>query len=153
MGFSVCKKTFGPTVQAGERKMTSLDKDKLAKLEFELDWKSSVASHKEVYHSDQVNLWRDVFPQRVGDGLIGRKPGETLSVSLTPGEVIPNRDGSKVLELESGQFERKKINGHEIEPRYGRFYPKGLLKNVAGIFSANIELFHPKSCCDVMLLP
>ena len=87
--------------------MTSLDKDKLAKLEFELDWKSSAARHKEVHHAENVNLWRDVFTPKVSDGLMGKKPGENLNVSLTPGEIIPDHDGRKILELENRQFERK----------------------------------------------
>ena len=121
--------------------MTSLDKDKLAKLEFELDWKSSVATHKEVHHAENVNLWRDVFPRKVSDGLMGKKRGENLNVSLTPGEIIPDHDGRKIFELENRQFERKKINGHDIEPRFGRFYPKGLLKNLPGVYDGNIEPF------------
>ncbi len=129
--------------------MTIIDKDSLATLEFELDWKSRSGSHKEVFYADHVNFWRDVFPERVKQALMGRQAGEHRRFSFTPGEMVLDYDPKRIFGVHSRQFQGPKINGHKIEPRFGRFYPKGLLKDLPNIFRANIEPFR----CVGLALP
>jgi hypothetical protein len=121
--------------------MTKINKDRLATLEFHLTWTSDVGRHTDIYHGEHVNFWRDVFPQAVYERLMGSREGDRLHFSLLPGELTPACDPGRILTLDDRQFERRKINGHRIEPRRGRFYPKGLLKGLAGIYEGNIEPF------------
>jgi hypothetical protein len=121
--------------------MTSIDKDSLATLEFELNWKSELGSHTETYHAEHVNFWRDVLPQEIYEALMGSLRGDHLHFSFLPGVITPSSDPRSILTFNNRQFERPKINGHQIEPRLGRFYPKGLVKGLAGVHSGNIEPF------------
>lgn len=121
--------------------MTEINKDSIATLDFQLTWTSDVGRHTEICHAEHVNFWRDVLPQEVYEALMGSRRGDRLHFSLPPGEVTQSSDPGRILTLDGRQFERRKINGHQIEPRLGRFYPKGFLKGVAGIHNGNIEPF------------
>lgn len=121
--------------------MTTIDRNALATLEFELSWPSDMARHKEIYRAEHVNFWRDIFPESVAQALMGSKAGDKLFFSFPPGQVVPSFKPKKRFSLKSRQFERRKINDHRIEPRKGRFYPKGLLQGVAGVYSNNVEPF------------
>lgn len=121
--------------------MTNISKDSLATLEFQLTWTSDIGRHTEIYLAEHVNFWRDVFTEEVFKTLMGSREGEHLRFSFTPGELTPSYDSKKILALDNRQFERRRINGHRIEPRFGRFYPKGLLKGLAGIYAGDIQPF------------
>lgn len=45
------------------------------------------------------------------------------------------------MSLGCGRFERREVNSCCIEPRAGRFYPKGLLKGLPNVFKINVEPF------------
>ena len=126
--------------------MNEISKDSLATLEFQLTWTSDVGIHTEIYHAEHVNFWRDIFPQEVYEALMGSRQGERLHFSLLPGEFAPSSDPGRILTIQDRQFDRRKINGHQIQPQVGRFYPKGLLKGLAGIHNGNIEPFR---CVDI----
>jgi len=67
--------------------------------------------------------------------------GQTVQVDFTPGSIVPGYDLQKTFEIKGAQFNRRFIPDKEIQPRMGRFYPKGLLKGVAGVFPQNLEPF------------
>ncbi len=121
--------------------MTRISEDTLGKLELELDWKSDVATHTEIYRAEHVNLWRDLFPNVVTNELMGSQPKDRLQFLFSPGEVTPSYTAKQVFDIPTKQFEGPKLNGHRIEPRMGRFYPRGLLKGLANIYDANMEPF------------
>jgi len=60
--------------------MTVIDRDCFATLEFELDWNSEFASHKERYLARKVNIWRDVFPPGMVCVTIENYPGGATSI-------------------------------------------------------------------------
>ena len=121
--------------------MKQISEDKLASLEFQLNWNSSAARHTDIYYAGNVNFWRDIFAEDMRESIMGKQDGDQAVFSFKPGEVVPTHEVSKKFFLKSGQFDRRRINGHRIEPRFGRFYPKGLLKGLPNIFRANIEPF------------
>lgn len=124
-----------------EKEMTRINQDSLATLEFELTWKRDVGKHREVYCAEHVNFWRDVFPGKVYQALMGRKIGDRVHVSFPAGDITPPYELKQVFTVGLRQFERPRVKGRPVEPRYGRFYPKGLLKGLPGIFSNNLEPF------------
>lgn len=121
--------------------MTRISKHTLGSLEFELTWKCDVATHKEVFHAENVNFWRDLFPNVVTNELMGCQPKDRCRFVFSSGEMMPSYDTKQVLDIPTIQFERRKLNGHRIEPRMGRFYPRGLLKGLANIYNCNTEPF------------
>jgi hypothetical protein len=118
----------------------------LATLQFQLDWLSDVARHKDVIRAEPVNLWRDLLPEPVERALKGSTAGDRLFFSFPPGQVTPPFEPKKRFKLNSRQFERREIDSHKIEPRRGRFYPKGLLQGIPGVFSNNVTPFR---CANV----
>jgi hypothetical protein len=119
----------------------TISKDTLVTLAFELNWRSDVAKHKELQRAEKVNFWRDIFPEPVVKDAMGSEAGDRFFFSFPPGQIAPPFESKKRFKLNNRQFERREINSHRIEPRQGRFYPKGLLCGVAGVFKQNIEPF------------
>ncbi len=121
--------------------MIRLDKDTYARLEFQFDWPSEMAVHKERYLAPKVNMWRDFFPPGLKEELMGKKPGERVFFEYQPGQIFEPYSNNKVLTLKKNQFQKTMVNNKVIFPRFGRFYPQGLLKNVIGIYPQNIIPF------------
>jgi SAM-dependent methyltransferase len=121
--------------------MTRISEDTLATLELELTWKSDAATHTEVYRAEHVNFWRDLVPTVVKNALVGRQPRDRRRCLFSPGEMMPSYTTQQVFDIPTRQFERRKLNGRRIEPRMGRFYPKGLLKGLANIYETNTQPF------------
>jgi SAM-dependent methyltransferase len=126
--------------------MMTINTDALAALEFELTWDTHIGKHTDVYMAEHVNFWRDLFPKDVKKQLMGSRPGDQIEQSFRPGEMTAPLDSRNRHTLSHEQFERRQINGRRIRPRYGRFYPKGLLKGLPGIFNNNLE---PCRCVEV----
>jgi FKBP-type peptidyl-prolyl cis-trans isomerase 2 len=121
--------------------MTRVSEDTLGALELDLTWESDVATHTEVYRAEHVNFWRDLFPKVVTNELMGSEPEDRLQFLFSPGEMIPSYATKQVFDIPTNQFDRRKLNGHRIEPRTGRYYPRGLLKGLANIYDGNTEPF------------
>ena len=121
--------------------MTHVDKDSYATLEFELEWSSEVARHRERYLARKVNIWRDLFPPGLEESLVGLGIGEQVRVSYQPGEAVPAHSQKQVLELPLRRFSPRRPSSARHEPGLGRFYPKGFLEGVVGIYPANVSPF------------
>ncbi|HAY40001.1 MAG TPA: methyltransferase type 11, partial [Desulfobacteraceae bacterium] len=106
-----------------------------------MKWNSAEAIHTEEYEADNVNFWRDCLPKELYDKLGSKSVGQTVQVDFTPGSIVPVNDLQKTFEIKDAQFNRRFIPDKEIQPRMGRFYPKGLLKGVAGVFPQNLQPF------------
>lgn len=130
----------GPCAEA-ERNMLKLDRDSTTTMTFDLEWESSEAKHKERYLAREVNMWRDVFPPRIEEALIGREVGEVIAFDFAPGETVSQYLQSDVRELSLDEFRPIKIQGRRIRPQFGRFYPKGFLRNVPGVYPEGLSSF------------
>lgn len=121
--------------------MKSLETNSLAAVQFELNWQSAEASHTELYYAANVNMWRDIFPPEVEQALLGCREKESFTFTLKQGFAVPEFSESKVLDLAPAQFCTTHVSGHKMTPGFGRFYPSGLLRNVAGIFPQTLAPF------------
>lgn len=126
--------------------MTKISQDSIATLQFELNWLSDVAKHKDIILAEPVNFWRDLLPEPLAQALKRSTAGDELFFSFPPGQVIPGYESKNRFKVKNQQFERRKLNDHRIEPRRGRFYPKGLLQGIPGVFSNNVVPFR---CANV----
>ena len=118
-----------------------IDTDSIVDVVFHLKWKSDAAIHADGYQASRINIWRDYLPPSVLDELKGNQTGEKLEIHLKAGEVLPLFDEQNLIQLNSDQLDRQRLLDPTANPGIGRFYPKGMLKNVAGVFSANVEPF------------
>jgi len=108
---------------------------------FHLKWHSDAAIHTDGYQASRVNIWRDYFPPVLLQELMKKETGERLLVRLNDAEAVSAYSAEKLFGIRNSRFDRRFREDKLIEPQVGRFYPKGLLKGVAGIFKANIQPF------------
>lgn len=117
-----------------------------ADIHFQMRWKSAEASHTEEYAAFGVNLWRDCLPKEIYGQLGSKSVGKRVQADFGPGAIVPKFDNRKTFEVKGVQFNRRFVPDKEIRPHMGRFYPKGLLKGVAGVFPQNLQPFR---CVDI----
>jgi len=121
--------------------MKKITRKALANMQFEMKWKSPQATHTEHYAARGLNMWRDCLPEAIAQKLEGKTTGETVIVDFDAGMVIPGHDPGKTFGIKERQFNKNFMPDRLIEPRAGRFYPKGLLRDVSGIFPQNLQPF------------
>jgi FKBP-type peptidyl-prolyl cis-trans isomerase 2 len=116
--------------------------DKLATIRFQLDWKSKYVRHSDCFMAQQVNFWRDIFPSHFYEQLMNRITGERIAMEFAPGEIVPPSNAQQLKKIKRHQFTHPfKPDAEIIIPRFGRFYPKGMLCDISGIFKINMEPF------------
>lgn len=111
--------------------MNVIDLDSIADIVFQLKWDSRQATHSECYAARGVNLWRDWLPENVRRSLIGKRSWEHTSVNFSAGELFGANGGR--LNVDRKQFSKN--------PKAGRFYPKGYINNLPGVFPQNMQPF------------
>jgi hypothetical protein len=89
------------------------------------------AAHNECYAAQNVNLWRDWLPDSVRRSLIGKHPGSSTRVDFSAGELFGSNGGQ--LKIDRRRF--------KLDPKAGRFYPKGCLSDMPGVFPQNMQPF------------
>lgn len=80
------------------------------------------------------NLWRDFFPGQMDRQLMGLAVGERIETDFTSGSLTEYQEGDTFLAPRSA-FRSRKLVRRDLEPRLGRFYPRGFLAGQRGIFS------------------
>jgi len=120
--------------------MIAMNQDSLADVTLVLTWQSEGARHRELLSAKGVNLWRDQFPEPVRSFIEEAMAGDSKRIDLAPGEILPAREEKKRFAIKRRQFDENRLAA-AIGPRKGRFYPKGLLKDLPQIFPQNIEPF------------
>ncbi len=114
--------------------MNTVNKESLTSLVFCLEWQSEQAEHRDCYLARKANIWRDMFPPGLEQELLGKQIGDTVRMPYAPGQALEDWKASQLRTLQKSQF---KPGSKEIELRLGRFYPKGFLRNIAGIYPEN----------------
>ena len=115
--------------------MKTITSDSLVSMTFDLRWESEEATHAERSFS-RVNLWRDLLPGDLRTELTAAGPGDRFRLRMAPGRELPAHDPKKEVALKRDQFD-----DDAATPRYGRFYPKGLLRGLTNVFPQNVQPF------------
>jgi Methyltransferase domain len=113
----------------------------VASIDFVLSWHSFDIHHSDCFFARKVNFYRDILPQKITDLVWGKTAGDTIELSSIMKDLVSSYSEDNEFPLEQRQFDRLYTAPVKIEPRFGRFYPKGLLKALPGIFRGNIEPF------------
>jgi hypothetical protein len=123
----------------------------LANIEFILRWKSSHASHIEHYYAKKVNFWRDIIPVRFRDLFMGKEEGERVLLTEHTGDIVAPYDPGDEFDLALQRFDRHVNPALAAGPRFGRFYPRGILKGLSNIFPGNVEPFRCVGLAETQL--
>ncbi len=118
-----------------------IDTDTVVDVVFHLKWKSEEAVHTDGYQASRINIWRDFLPPFLLDELKGRQSIDRFELNFKADDILPRFDDNKRLKLSSSQFDGNSTNLTVPGPGVGRFYPKGLLKGVPGVYRANVQPF------------
>lgn len=118
----------------------------IADILFTLNYTSGSGTHAERYFARGVNFWRDILPEELYFNLLGKQAGDRVSLPMPAGQAYPTRQPQQVMTLPMNRFRAKMHNGTKVSLRRGRYYPKGLLDGLTGVFPQNIEPFR---CIDV----
>jgi SAM-dependent methyltransferase len=115
-----------------------IDMDKLAALHVRLDHESALAPdggetvrHSDRWYARRVNLWRDILPLGLKDDIMGLAPGQEVVRELGPGEIVEPWKEVRNLRLGLRRFRPRTRETAHVRPRFGRFYPRGLLDHPA----------------------
>jgi len=105
----------------------------MAALSFSLSWQSENARHSDCFVDSKLNLWRDILPPQIEPDLMDKPVGHVATRAFVAGELLPSYREQDCLPIPSRAFTRN-LRKYHIEPRPGRFYPKGFIGGVRGIF-------------------
>ena len=108
---------------------------------FYLKWKSDQAVHTDGYQASRINVWRDLLPPALLEILLNKEAGERFQLTLRDGDAVAAFNHHDLFDIQNTQFDHLYRQGKVTEPRLGRFYPKGMLKGLSGIFRANVQPF------------
>jgi len=132
---------------------------------FELQWHSESAQHTDRLLAPKLNLWRDILPAGMEQALLDQPVGFHTRQQYTSGALLPPYEEPGHFLVQDKAFDRRKHKHSYIEPRQGRFYPKGFIGGSHGIFPEDrtpmrigrvgeqleIDLNHPLSKRDIEL--
>jgi SAM-dependent methyltransferase len=129
------------------RRRELTDAHAMAAMEFALQWRCDNALHTDCRFAQRLNLWRDLFPPQLEAALLGKPVGHTASQGFSAGELVPLYRDQDCLQIPQRAFHREYGHRH-IEPRAGRFYPKGLIAGVRGLFAQDFNPFRVAEVAD-----
>ncbi len=118
--------------------LTITDKSQV-KLELTLQYSSGASNYSDHYYCGDVNMWRDVFSNEHSEKLYGRKAGEHIVLAHNYRLVAAKSSAKKVIS--KTQWQPPGESKEKCEPRVGRWYPQGYLRDIAGIFPQMIAPF------------
>jgi SAM-dependent methyltransferase len=112
-----------------------------ADVEFALSWQSAEAGHTDVYAAFNLNLWRDWMPPEIESLLLDQPIGAAEPMKLAPDVLVARADARDVLDIPLSRFNKHHRKQFLVEPRAGRFYPKGYIAGVRDIYSEDFTPF------------
>ena len=121
--------------------MNDSNTNAIATVNFAIDYQSPLGKHTDIYHAEKVNFWRDILPENIRDQILAAEIDRPVRIGFQPGEVMPAYDPRNHFDVKKYQFNSHSTNGSSVRPYSGRYYPRGRLKGVAGIFPQNILPF------------
>ncbi len=121
--------------------MKRITEDVLASIEFSVSYQHSGIQHTDSYYGNRVNLWRDMLPPQIQEDLHGKQAGDQVVLEAKPGTLVAPRDERSVYKFHQRQITPFSPQAEAIRPRFGRFYPLGILNKVANVYPNNMNPF------------
>lgn len=118
-----------------------MNKAKQAAVEFALRWQSERAAHTDRMYYEKVNFWRDFFPGALGERLATLAPGASDRQAFAAGELVTAYDLNLVYRIRPEQMNLALRTGERIPARAGRFYPRGMVRELPDVFAGDRRPF------------
>ncbi|WP_425443981.1 methyltransferase domain-containing protein [Thioalkalivibrio denitrificans] len=130
-----------------------------------LRWSSPGVEHSDCQVLQGINLQRDKLPPELEAGLRDQPHGTRVTHRWEHAEPLPRYREDDVLDIPDSAFNRH-LRRRIIEPRAGRFYPRGFIAGVRGLLRENrtpfrvgsvgedtltVDLNHPMAGRDIEL--
>ena len=106
---------------------------------FSIRWQSDNASHVDSRYIDNLNVWRDFFPAEIEMQLESCAVDTAIHHGIGAGEALPEFSKADIHRVKQQQFNRDFSSRVRLEPRLGRFYPRGIFENVPGNYRSNYQ--------------
>jgi SAM-dependent methyltransferase len=105
-------------------------------LDLTLRWQSPIAHHEDRLHLARFNVWRDLdlLPAALQDEVLGHRAGHRGGHRFAPGALLPEWREERLVRAAGAAFNTRFLGCRRVEPRLGRFYPKGILAGLDGTF-------------------
>lgn len=113
----------------------------MVRMRFELCWESAAGRHTDCLVAPTLNLWRDLFPPELERQIMDKPSGHCASHRFAPGEMLAEAREDKRLTIPHARFNRHFMQRGLVQPRAGRFYPRGILEAIPGIFHVDRNPF------------
>ena len=121
--------------------MLNTQDNALADIHFSLKWEKDDVFHEDAYLAHGVNFWQDYFPDCVKPTVYNKSEGYKTECRLLTGKPVPAYDEKLVKKIKISQLDMSRIKGPSDKPGVGRFYPKGIIGDIGGIYKQNITPF------------
>ena len=125
--------------------MTILTADSLAAIELKAQWAHDGIRHTDSLWVQRVNMWRDIFPPALHQQLENARAGDAPVIDLVGGGVPTTHQARNVVRVPLAKLQPFGNANIHISPRYGRFYPAGILGSAPGVFKESVIPFR---CTD-----
>lgn len=112
----------------------------VASMAFTLTWTSENVRHRDCIAANNLNLWRDTLPARMGSDLQNKPVGHVASQEFRAGELVSAYREQDCREIRPQDFTRN-LGKVYVEPKAGRFYPRRLIGGVKSIFAEELTPF------------
>lgn len=130
--------TEGTDRPAGAATLETTHSRAMAAMEFSVQWQSEHARHTDRLIARKLNLWRDILPFEMEPELMDKPVGHTARHHFRAGSLIVPYQADMCFSVPNRAFNRQHRKHLNIEPRGGRFYPKGFLGGSRGIYPEDI---------------
>ena len=111
----------------------------IVNLSLSVAYQSEFGKHKDTRHFEKFNVWRDIdlLPQKIQTDLPGKTAGYRKIYPLDAGELNIAKTNSLLYHIENKRFNRNTRIDLKLEPRFGRYYPKGWFSGIHDNYSEN----------------
>jgi SAM-dependent methyltransferase len=124
---------LGRWAPSSERRLPQTHADSMAALQLTVCWQSDEARHTDCLVARELDLGRDQLPPDLAGEVIDRPVGHSAWRHSARGELLSPYREDDCLGLRPEQFNRRPRPRVYIEPRIGRFFPRGVIAGVRDI--------------------
>ncbi len=122
--------------------MNALHSCALVDLSISISWEKDAITHEDHFYVNGLNGYRDIFPGSPLARLFTKDRPSDLSLDIQPGEFVPGFAPQKIMSLPWSRINHPPTD----QIQRGRFYPRGILSGIPGIFKGNTQPFR---CVDL----
>jgi hypothetical protein len=105
----------------------------MAGMLFSLEWQCELATHTDIRLLPELKLGQDILPRALEAELVGQPLGHQASHCFPAGGLLADYEADLCFGIASDKFNRRRSKHRSVEPRAGRFYPRGFIAGVRGI--------------------